>query len=92
MAESASPLHRLSELVERIRQANRDGDHDYAHRLQDSVRELLEGDLPELPKTQALCDCKFTPTTVEGDDLAAADSLEEIREAVGGLGPTPGWH
>jgi hypothetical protein len=93
MAERGAPrLEKLAELVEHIRHANRDGDHEHATRLQTALRELLEGDLPDLPKTEALCDCRFTPATVPDDDLAAADSLEEIHEAVLGLGPTPGWH
>ena len=93
MSERAAPrLEKLTELVEHIRLANRNGDHEHASRLQTSLRELLEGGLPDLPRTQALCDCRFTPATVPDDDLAAADSLEEIREAVLGLGPAPGWH
>jgi hypothetical protein len=85
-------LERLFGVVDEIRHAIGDDDHDLAEKLNERLSLLLAGSPETLLKTRELAGWDFSAHTKQETDALAADSLDEIRTAVLALGPSASWH
>jgi hypothetical protein len=91
---SAHPhrLERILDVVEQIRHANKQADHERAEQLNERLGIFLAGSPEKLLKTRELAGWDFSAHTKSETDALAADALDEIRTAVLALGPSPSWH